>query len=663
MSSEPKSFFHSSAKDFITQPTDTIVGTLSKHVGLLHSGDERKQILAWKTQIELLKQSLSSQKGPAENWGVLIELQLLRLGRRIDTVLLIGDQVATIEFKIGGTQFHSGDIDQVVDYALCLRDFHSGSRGETIYPILCCDQAPNSQGTFNLETLEHVTSCLKVNAKGLAQVIEAIAVKATGKQIDFQAFDASSYNPTPNIVSAARDIYAGHTVQEIGRSDANGESLQQTATRLNEIASQAKANNQHTICFVTGEPGSGKTLLGLDLVFSGKAGRVAGEPAALLSGNRPLVHVLQEAIAIDAKEREKITKKEAKRRAEQALQNLLGYLKEHIDPESSPPEHVIVFDEAQRAWDAKTGKTLLDRDASEPELFLEILSRLNWCCLVCLVGPGQEINRGESGLGLWGSALANYQDKSIDWDIHVSPQSRNGTKGLLCQLETHQASALKISDSPDLHLVTNLRAYRNDKQGMWVEALLNGDIELAKEIADEMHEPPTLITRDLEQAKQWLKTRQRGEHRAGLLASSSASRLIAEGIPPSPRSNELDEVANWFLKPAGDFRSSNALEKPLSEFVCQGLEIDYACLCWGNDLIWGNNSWIPCKTFGPNWRIIQKEELKSYRINAYRVLLTRSRAGMIIYLPLGNDSDTTRGQCQFDEIYVTLLNSGCSPLA
>lgn len=659
MELKSKSFYAATVAAFEQTPTDQIVGTLSKRIGLLHSGNEREQILAWEEQISLLRKTISLQNRDTSEWGVLIELQLLRIGRRIDTVLLIGDQIACIEFKIGSSQFHSIDIEQTVDYALCLRDFHSGSHGKTITPILCCNQAHDTKCSLDFTTVDAVSTCLKTNSDTLVNAIATIAKQASDSQINYQTYDTSSYNPTPNIVSAARSIYAGHTVQEIGRSDANGDSLQQTAKQLAELATHARENKEHTICFVTGEPGSGKTLLGLDLVFSGEVGRVAHEPAALLSGNRPLVAVLQEAIAIDAKEREGLPKKEAKRQSEQALQNLLGYLKEHDNPDSSPPEHVIVFDEAQRAWDAEVGLKLLQREASEPQLFLEILGRIEWCCLVCLVGPGQEINRGEGGLGLWGQALHNHKGH---WCIHVSPQSRNGSKGLVSLLSKDEAASLDIRSNNDLHLVTNLRAYRNDKQGKWVEALLDGDLDSAKEIADTADEPPAYITRDLSEAKRWLKIRQRGGHRVGLLASSSATRLIADGIPPSPRSNELGEVANWFLKPAGDHRSSNALERPLTEFVCQGLEIDYACLCWGNDLNWKEDHWVPRKMFGPKWRTTQKPETIQYQLNAYRVLLTRSRAGMVIYVPIGDLSDPTRQPQELDSIYLHLQISGCAIL-
>jgi len=286
------------------------------------------------------------------------------LGRRIDTVLLIGDVIACLEFKIGATSFAGADVDQVVDYALCLRDFHAASHGKRIVPVLCSDQAKDDAQHGEIEFIDHVSQCVQTNGQGLLDAIRAIEEISGNDQIAWQSYDAASYSPTPDIVTAARSLYSGHSVKEIGRADATAEALERTAKRLKEIAEEARRDQNKVVCFVTGEPGSGKTLLGLDLVFSGTAGRVAEEPAALLSGNRPLVFVLQAAIAEDARDREGTKAAEAKRRAPQALQTLLGYLKDHSDAHADPPANVIVFAEAQRAWDAETGLNLPGRAKS-----------------------------------------------------------------------------------------------------------------------------------------------------------------------------------------------------------------------------------------------------------------------------------------------------------
>jgi hypothetical protein len=320
--------------------------------------------------------------------------------------------------------------------------------------------------------------------------------------LDADQFDNSPYRPTPTVIEAAQALYAGHEIADIGRGDAADAELQLAAATLQRIAAKAEAERLHVICFVTGAPGAGKTLLGLDLALKSRSGK---SPAALLSGNRPLVHVLTEALAIDRAARTNTSKASAKYEAEAAIQNLLGYLKEHTDG-ATPPENVIIFDEAQRAWDAKVGQELMQRSNSEPELFLDILGRLEWSCLVCLVGFGQEINRGEGGLRLWGEALVNAANKDSEWRIVAAPQALDGGPqvagdGLLNGLAE---AKLRVCLEPKLHLQNGIRAYRNPLHGKWVEALLNADVQAAVRLVEQMTEPPAWITRDLDVAKAWL---------------------------------------------------------------------------------------------------------------------------------------------------------------
>ena len=656
--SSTKAFFASTVEGFLERNPNDLIGDLATRVSIGYSGNEFQQIKAWHSQIKILRQVFSSIGRRALGWGILLEYPLLRLGRRIDAVLLIKSWVISLEFKIGARAFSTSDIDQAVDYALCLRDFHSASKKREIVPLLCAERAPNSACTHELHFLEDVSSCILSNVATLSAALTSIAGCASGEQILWSRFDSASYNPTPDIVTAARSLYAGHSVRDIGRVDSSGEAVARTSNRLAELVELARRERKKMVCFVTGEPGSGKTLLGLNLVLSGTSGRVVGEPAALLSGNRPLVYVLQEAISEDAKDRIGISKQEARRQAQQALQTLLGYLKDHQDPQSNPPEHVIVFDEAQRAWDAETGLKLLDREASEPQLFLEIMGRLPWACLVCLVGPGQEINRGEGGLPLWARAIVNAKG----WSGYASEAALHDRAGLLGLGHELDVGELDLHLDPSLHLESNLRAYRSSSHSRWVEALLSGRIKNAAAIAASMEHPPAYATRDLAALRAWLKKRRRGGHRVGLLASSNATRLVAEGIPPSPMSNQLQQVAHWFLRPADDYRSSSALEVPLSEFVCQGLEIDYAGVCWGNDLIWRDHEWLPRKMRAPSWSRVKKPENRQYRINTYRVLLTRARAGMAILVPPGDGEDATRAPADFDQVACVLRQAGCADI-
>jgi hypothetical protein len=354
---------------------------------------------------------------------------------------------------------------------------------------------------------------------------------------------------------------------------------------------------------------------------------------------------------------------EARRHAQASIQNLLGYLKQHGEQSSPPPpEHVIVYDEAQRAWDEKTGKRLLGRLRSEPALFLDIMARLPWACLVCVVGPGQEINRGEGGLALWGDALREAVDSGLSWDVHASPVALAGGDGLVGSglFENNSDTIMRITPEPLLHLSAGIRSYRNQDHSQWVEAVLESDLERARVIAGGMPQPPAFLTRDLNRMRDWLHARGRGGRRIGLLASSGAVRLVADGIPPSPRSTNLSPVGHWFLRDLPDYRSSNSLETPLSEFVCQGLEIDYAGLCWGGDLIWNESMWVARSMKAPKWTQIRKNETVAYRFNAYRVLLTRAREGLAIYVPQGDKSDPSRDPDEFDQVYQSLLRVGCA---
>lgn len=658
-----KAFYAATVLEFSRTPHSLIVAELTRRTALVFRGNEIQQVQAWERQLQVLQEALVCLGGCTSDWSILLEYPLLRLGRRLDAIILARGRIVVIEFKIGARGYHASDMAQVEDYALCLRDFHIASTDREIVPILCVEMAPAHPSQKLIEFIEGVSSVQCTNASSLSDTLFATVYNSQASQIHWRDFDTAAYNPTPTIVDAAKAIYAGHAVRDIGRADASAEAIEITASRLEDISREAKALGRKKVCFVTGTPGSGKTLLGLNLVFA-HPDASGYEPAALLSGNRPLVHVIQEALAEDAASRHG-SKKESRRRAQAALQNLLGYLKEHSGDEAKqPPEHVIVYDEAQRAWDEDTGRKLLGRPKSEPALFLEIMSRLPWACLVCLLGPGQEINRGEGGLPLWGVALEEAARAGIDWDVHVSPVAAVGNPDLVGQslLNNVTLGALPVQEEPSLHLSAGVRAYRNETHGLWVEALLAGRLAQAAEIASGCAEPPATVTRDLPKLRARLKSLARGTRRVGLLASSGATRLVGEGIPPSPRSNELDRIAHWFLRPPEDFRSSNALETPLSEFVCQGLEVDYAGLCWGGDLIWDDEGWVPRAMSAPKWHIIRKDEKRLYRMNAYRVLLTRARAGLIIWVPLGNEGDPTRLPTEMERVAATLLAAGCKPL-
>ncbi|MHB2210631.1 DNA/RNA helicase domain-containing protein [Methylobacterium sp. CM6257] len=656
-----RSFYSATVPTFLDDDPHTIIGRLSSGHAKFHAAADAEQLRAWDREIHLLKEALQLISQTTVNWTVMIECPLLRLGKRLDTVILAPGTVIIIEFKTGRQLSNSSGRTQVGRYAQLLRDFHEVSQQQRIVPVLCVENAKHTP--IKLQIKDGVSNLIAVNGRSLAALLELIAndLDIIEPPIDALTFDLSPYRPTPTIVQAAQSLYAGHQITEISRGDAADLELLAAAASLREEAAVAEKLQQHVICFVTGAPGAGKTLLGLDLALKS---RQATHPAAFLSGNRPLVHVLTEALADDKAERTQTPKSDARYEAEAAIQNLLGYLKEHTDG-ATPPENIIIFDEAQRAWDEMVGQKLMGRPTSEPKLFLDILSRLDWACLVCLVGAGQEINRGEGGLPLWGKALASSASAGRRWRVVAAPQALEGGPdvagaGLLDGAKLEPPS---LRSQPQFHLSNSMRTYRNPLHGQWVAALLTGNLVKAKELAHQMAEPPARITRDLSNAKNWLRHRRIDGRSVGILASSGAVRLIGEGLPPAPHSKELNAIGHWFLRPTSDFRSSNALELPMSEFGCQGLELDYAALVWGGDLIWSEGKWTPRTMLSPKWKVMRQGERQRFRLNGYRVLLTRARAGLIICVPPGSADDPTRLPAEADLIAAALIEAGCATIS
>ncbi len=652
-----RAFYSASVAEFLLADANAIIGQLSSRQVAFHQSAEAEQIRAWEREVEILRMTLATGDQAFATWRLLIEMPLLRLGKRLDALLVSTDVVVVIEFKIGSTSYDAGSRLQTERYAQCLRDFHEASQQRLIIPILCAEKADSTP--MRVTSFDGVAELMLTNSSMLPDALRLVAACSQDSAVkqELHDFDRSPYTPTPTIVEAAQELYAGHQIADIGRGDAADAELQATAELLQQIAQQAEREGSRTICFVTGAPGAGKTLLGLDLALKSRSGT---RPAALLSGNRPLVHVLTEALAADNARRTGATKSSAKFQADAAIQNLLAYLKEHTDG-AAPPEHVIVFDEAQRAWDEEVGQELMGRPTSEPALFLDILARLDWSCLVCLVGPGQEINRGEGGLPLWGQALASAASYGRPWTVIAAPQALDGGpdvagEGLLSAVGD---VPLLIQREARLHLSNSIRAYRNPLHGEWVASLLNSDIEKAYDLAVKMEAPPAYLTRDLDVAKAWLRERRRGGRSVGILASSGAVRLVGDGIPPTLRSNELGPIGHWFLKPYTDFRSAGALETPMSEFGCQGLELDYTAVCWAGDLIWQGGKWMPKRMSAPKWQLIHDADKKRFRLNGYRVLLTRARAGLVIYVPLGSEDDATRAPGELDQIAQALTSAGC----
>lgn len=469
--------------------------------------------------------------------------------------------------------------------------------------------------------------------------------------------------PTPTIVEAAQALYRGHNVHDITRSDAGATNLTITTAELSKIIEYSKQNHRKSICFVTGVPGAGKTLVGLNVAIE-RSNAQKGEHAVFLSGNFPLVQVLQEALARDKVEQEKqqghgITKSEALRRTSAFIQIIHKYLNYFVGNNYVPPERVAIFDEAQRSWTREmlvkfmsTRKGIPNFQYSEPEFLISTMDRhQDWAVIICLVGGGQEINTGEAGLPEWFAAL---QRSFKHWDVYITPQL-NDEEYRRDKAWDELIYGLNVTEKPALHLNTSVRSFRTPHLAAFVKALLDVNREQAKSLYTQIKDKyPLVLTRNLATAKKWVKEHARGTNKYGLLASSGALRLKPEGIFVK---NEIS-VANWFLNDKEDVRSCYALEDVVTEFDVQGLEVDFSIVAWDADFRFDGQKWTYNNFTGSRWNHVNSAEKQLYLKNTYRVLLTRARQGMVIFVPNGDANDVTRLPSFYDNTYNYLKSLG-----
>ena len=587
----------------------------------------------------------------------------MRLGKRIDVILLIKNMVFSLEFKNGKKIFTAQDAQQAEDYALDIKNFHKESENLYVCPILVATNAPKYPK-------QQLTDCYpdkqiylqRENIDTLFPKIETIVNKyGDDNRIDFEKWFNSQYFPTPTIVAAAVEAYNSHNVSEIARSEAGQDNIEKCEQKIYEIIEYAQSNKKKCICFVTGVPGAGKTLVGLDVVAKSLENR-GDSLSVYLSGNGPLVEVLREALKKDVKSRKKINK-ETEGAINALIQEGFAFKRDNMRTNMPTPEKILIYDEAQRVWDVSKMKAKHKDDlrmhVSEPQLLYSIMDRHEeWAVMICLVGLGQDIYDGEVGINEW---FRCGIDEFTNWEMFYSG-------AIFDQVEDKNIDRNKIQECDrckevkELHLSTSIRSFRADKQCQFVDYLLDNKPQKAKEVYNlTFNRFPVYITRNFANAKKWVKNQVRGSQRSGVLASSSAQRLKPEGIFVM---KDID-VKNWFLAPSNDLRSSNMLEIVASEFKVQGLEIDWSIVCWDADLRRKNlKEWEFYKFRGSNWNKRNKEEQKRYLLNSYRVLLTRARQGMVIFVPKGVDADEdpTRKQEFYNGIYNYLLSCGLKEL-
>ena len=644
---------------FLRTSREAIVGQLAAAQQRHFRSSETQQLRGWEDSIDLLARALRAQPD-ARTWHVLLEYPMLRLGRRADAILLTGRATVVLEFKIGATRCTPGDRRQAEDYAIDLYDFHAGARRHPIVPILVATHAALAPAQSDLP-IHGVRPPIDANAASLAGLLRMLADEpASGPELDVEAWLVAPYRPVPTIVEAACMLYARHGVADIHAARADTTNLSLTTDAILAEIDAARVAGRKLALFVTGIPGAGKTLCGMNAAF----GAPDATRATFLTGNPTLVHVLREALVRDA------TKAGADRRAatqkmEGVIQRLPDFRNTYVTRSSEiPAERIVVIDEAQRCWSrnyavAKTRDRSPPLRDSEPGHLLEIMGRhAGFAAIVCLVGGGQEIHDGEGGLAEWGTALRASGDP---WLVRAAPDvvGAGDLRHCLGRLPD-------LRSIPALHLGVSVRQQHGPHASAWVDHVLAGRADAAADAAaDQPDGNPFLLTRSLRAMRIWLRSAARGHRRAGLLASSGGRRLRANGLGAELPHMDAKAVAHWFLDrfPA-DIRASDALELVATEFSCQGLELDYVGLCWDGDLIRepGRTAWRARRFRGTAWTYPAGAEAIANRINTYRVLLTRARYETVILVPRGDADDPTRSPAIYNAVAAYLRDCGARDL-
>ena len=683
-------FYRATLSDFIKDSRDIIFGKISRSDG---GNTVAEQKYAWSEEIEIMQSVLLHWK--EENGEIIFEYSIPRLGRRIDVVLLLRGIVFAIEFKAGQDTYLQADMEQVLDYALDLKNFHLDSHQRVIVPVLVATEAKQSCNELRFSVYDdQIYNPLLTNNEDLDQLIETVLKRENAQPSsdkEFSEWAVSRYSPTPTIIEAASALYQNHSVENITRHEAAGVALEETTNFVLNIINHSKEHKEKSICFITGVPGAGKTLVGLNVAIQQSIKKENDQEdernlAVYLSGNGPLVKVLTAALAKDKQRREcekgnKCNITDAKREVSQFIQiihryrsNMLAKIKlpitdgkleidetrsiAHQTAGHGEVEHVAIFDEAQRSWDkehlagwlARGGsrggmKKVPNFPMSEAEFLIWSLDlRKDWAVIVCLVGGGQEINTGEAGIGEWIRAV---NETFPDWKVYISKHltDKEYAEGNVAELVRHNCNAQQVEQ---LHLAVSMRSFRAENLSKFVHYVLDRNSKQAEELYRSFKEKyPIVLTRDLDKAKKWLEEKARGSERYGIVVSSQAYRLKPLAIDVRLQPN----VESWFLADKMDVRSSLFLEDAATEFDIQGLELDWTCLVWDGDFRYKPDGWDHNSFRGSKWLKIRQVDAQSYQLNAYRVLMTRARQGMIICVPNGNPEDHTRLPEFYDGTY------------
>lgn len=666
-----KTYYESSIEDFVAHkyPSD-IVDFLTESDESTDEYELHLQKGAWSNQIKILQKYLIDKKG-----YIIFEYALSRVNMRIDVVLLMDGVVYSLEFKNNEVEFEPDAINQADGYGYALKNFYEVNRDKYVVPILIATKAPDSECSSGADLgIDKLFSLFKANTNKMEQYIDLIRSKYGSDVIytekDFEDWIKSPFKPNPTIIQSARSIYMNNQVDEFFKFDAGEENLKITEGTVECIVKEAKKNKKKIICFVSGVPGAGKTLVGLDLAGKTRNNTESGLPEAVFfSGNGPLINVLTEALGRDAY-RNNPEKYPSKYRATQDVkafiqdlhafkQDIIAVKKKTVD------ENVLIFDEAQRVWDEEQlRKWLVKKGAdksyyglSEADLLLSVFDKKEWGVIVALVGLGQDIHTGENGLGVWFKSLL---EKNKDWEIRLSKEIFTQNADNLAEYVDSVMKNPRVKEDSGLYLKTCIRTPRAKNLSEFAEALLHNEPEKAKEALLRFDNYPICITRDLRKAEQFVSSNSLRKERCGKLCSSN-SKILGRN------SHSFDNIdnwhfANWMLDESGR-DSSNSLEFAASEFNIQGLEIDWSLLGWDMDMYYVNGEWHMQKMLTAK-RFEESTELqKKHILNSYRVLLTRARKGIVIYIPKKNDFEDPYGVSKYyDSTYEYLKSCGIKDL-
>ena len=644
-----RAYYSASTEKFLKDDSDLILGELSRYHQFALEDLQRN---AWIAQIEILQKELKQ----IPDSHIAFEYAIPRMGKRVDVVILYKGRVFVLEFKVGAHEYSNYAAEQALDYSIDLKNFHEQSHSREIIPLVVSTEALDCELIIK-QYPDGVYYPVKTNKSNIASVIENISIKSKCTEtLNPDTWFNSIYKPTPTIIEAAQVLYKGHSVKEISRSDSGAINLGATSETISEIIDSSKVQHRKSICFITGVPGAGKTLAGLNIANE-RHNVDEGEHAVFLSGNGPLVDVLQEALARNEVSEKKgteqqLTKNQALTKTKAFIQNIHHFRDDALQTDLPPVERVAVFDEAQRAWTQKQTSSFMARKKgisdfamSEPEFLISVLDRhKDWAIIICLIGGGQEINTGEAGLPEWFAAI---QKNYPHWDVYVSnkltDQEYTNGENIYSSLTDKQ-----LTVKNELHLSVSVRSYRSEKLASFVKAILDSNKREAKSLFMQLkNDYPIVVTRSLSKAKQWLRSKARGGEGLGLTASSGAYRLKPYGI----HIKSAIEPKTWFLNSSSDVRSAGFLEDVATEFDIQGLELDWICVAWDANLRKKNGGWEYKNFRGTEWQNIKDDVRKRYLLNTYRVLLTRARQGMVIFIPEGNETDRTRLPEFYNPVY------------